>query len=58
MARRQFFISVIQPDLEYGVVAFFPSLPATERQRLLSLFRRGVRAAAGAHPQAVRTTTS
>ena len=43
---------MIQPDLEYGVVAFLPSLPATERQRLLSPFRRGVRAAAGTHPQA------
>ena len=51
-ARRQFYISVIQRDLEYGAIAFSPSLPAAERQRLLGLFRRAVRAAAAVHPQA------
>ena len=43
---------MIQPDLEYGAIAFLPSLPAAERQRLLGLFRRAVRAAAAVHPQA------
>ena len=48
-ARRQFFLSVINPDFEYCASVFITSLPASERQRLLATYRRAVRATAGAH---------
>ena len=50
-SRRLFFLSVILPDLEYGAVAFLPSLSAQDRHRLERLFRRGIRAAAGVSAQ-------
>ena len=36
-ARRTFFISVIQPDLEYAILAFTPSMNAGLRNRLLAV---------------------
>ena len=47
-ARRQFLLSVIQPDFEYCSVAFLTSLPVRERERLLATYRRALRAMAGA----------
>ena len=49
-ARRLYLQSVIMPDIEYCAVAFLSSLPAKGRNRLLSLFRRALRAVAGANP--------
>ena len=46
------FFSVIQPDLEYAIVAFVTSMSAADRNRLLALHRKGVRIVGGAHPQA------
>ena len=47
-AKRQFLISVIQPDLEYAAVAVIPTMSASNRSRLLALWRKAVRCAAGA----------
>ena len=44
--RRQFLISVIQPDFEYAAVAFVPSMSMSGKQRLLALWRKAVRCAA------------
>ena len=47
-SRRQFLISVIQPepDFEYAAVAFVPSMSMSGKQRLLALWRKAVRCAA------------
>ena len=47
-ARRSFFISVIQPDLEYAALVSVPCMSATLRNRLLTVWRRAIRCAAGA----------
>ena len=46
-ARRTFFISVIQPDLEYAALTFTPSMNAGLRNRLLAVWRKAIRCAAG-----------
>ena len=46
-ARRTFFISVIQPDLEYAALAFTPSMNAGLRNCLLAVWRKAIRCAAG-----------
>ena len=51
-ARGSFFLSVIQPDLEYAAGACVPSMPESQRQRLLSLWRKAVRCTAGADKHA------
>ena len=51
-ARRLYLLGVIQPDLEYCSVAYLTSLPAAGGHRLIKIFRRALRAAAGADPQA------
>ena len=45
-SRRQFLISVIQPDFEYAAVAFVPSMSMSGKLRLLALWRKAVRCAA------------
>ena len=50
-ARRQFFVSVIQPDLEYAASATIPFMPTGQQDRLLALWRKAVRCLAGVHPQ-------
>ena len=45
-ARRFFFISVIQPGLEYAALVSVPCV--TLRNQLLTVWRRGIRCAAGA----------
>ena len=50
-ARRQFFVSVIQPDLEYAASATIPFMPTGQQDRLLALCRKAVRCMAGVHPQ-------
>ena len=50
-ARRQFFVSVIQPDLEYAASATIPFMPTGQRDRLLALWRKAVRCLADVHPQ-------
>ena len=46
-SRRLFFLTVIQPDFEYAASAIVTSMPFSQKQRLLSLWRRAVRCAAG-----------
>ena len=46
-ARRSFFLTVIQPDLEYSAVACIPNMPEFQKQRLLTLWRKAVRCVAG-----------
>ena len=46
-ARRTFFIQVIQPDLEYATLTFTPSMNAGLRNRLLAVWRKAIRCAAG-----------
>ena len=46
-ARRQFFLSVIQPDFEYASNSTIPFMSSTLRNRILTLWRRAVRCAAG-----------
>ena len=46
-ARRQYLLSVIQPDLEYASTAIVPSMSDHNRERLLKIWRRAVRCAAG-----------
>ena len=46
-ARRTFFISVVQPDLEYAALTFTPSMNAGLRNRLLAVWRKAIRCAAG-----------
>ena len=47
-ARRSFFNSVIQPDLEYAALVSVPCMSATLRNQLLTVWRRAIRCAAGA----------
>ena len=42
-SRRQFLITVIQPDFVYAAVAFVPSMSMSGKQRLLALLRKAVR---------------
>ena len=49
-ARRQFFVSVIQPDLEYAASATIPFMPTGQQDRLLALWKKAVRCLAGVHP--------
>ena len=51
MARRQFFVSVIQPDLEYAASATIPFMPTGQQDRLLALWRKAVRCMAGVQHQ-------
>ena len=51
-ARRSFFFTVIQPDLEYSAVAYIPNMPEFQKQRLLTLWRKAVRCVAGAERHA------
>ena len=46
-SRRLFFRPVIQPDFEFAASAIVTSVPFSQKQRLLSLWRRAVRCAAG-----------
>ena len=46
-ARRTYFMSVIQPDLEYATLTFTPSMNASLKNRLLAVWRRTIRCAAG-----------
>ena len=46
-AMRAFFLSVIQPDLEYAASAFVPSMVVSQKNRLLATWRKAVRCAAG-----------
>ena len=50
-ARRTFYISVIQPDLEYAALTFTPSMNAGVRNRLLAVWRKAIRCAAGVRYQ-------
>ena len=50
-ARRQFFVSVIQPDLEYAASATIPFMPTGQQDKLLALWKKAVRCLAGVHPQ-------
>lgn len=47
-ARRLYFLGLIQPCLEYCAVVTATQITSKDRERLLALFRRGVRAACGA----------
>ena len=47
-ARRQFFISVIQPDFEYAASTFVPTMSAAQKNRLLGLWRKAIRCTVGA----------
>ena len=49
-SRRQYFVSVIQPGLEYGSTAFSSSLSAREKARLFQASRKGICAIARASP--------
>ena len=49
-SRRQYYVSVIQPDLEYGSTAFSSSLSAREKARLFQASRKGVCAITRASP--------
>ena len=42
-ARRQFFVSVIQPDLEYAASATIPFMPTGQQDRRLALWKKAVR---------------
>ena len=46
-ARQTFFLSVIQPDLEYAASAIVPSMAVSQKNRLLVTWRKAVRCAAG-----------
>ena len=49
--RRQLFVSVIQPDLEYTASATIPFVPTGQQDQLLALWRKAVRCLAGVRPQ-------
>ena len=57
-ARRTFYISVIQPDLEYAALTFTPSMNAGLRNRLLAVWRKAIRCAAGVRYQDEVTPSS
>ena len=46
-ARRLYFISVIQPDLEFAMSAILPSMSEFNRNRLHGAWRKAIRCAAG-----------
>ena len=52
VARRLFYLAIIQPDLEYAAVSTVPFMSASLRGRLCSVWRRAVRCIAGADWQA------
>ena len=47
MARRLFYLSIIQPDFDFGSSAFIPNIVMSQRKRLVATWRRAVRAVAG-----------
>ena len=47
MARRLFYLSIIQPDFDFGSSAFIHNILMSQRKRLVSTWRRAVRAVAG-----------
>ena len=49
-AKRQYYLSVIQSDLEYESNAFFSSLSVLAEKKLTGLYKRAIRAAAGLPP--------
>ena len=49
VARRSYFIAVIQPDLQYASSAFVPNILENPKERLLRLWRKAVRCTAGAN---------
>ena len=51
-ARHLFYLAVFQPDLEYAATARIPFMSISLRDRLCSVWRRGVRCVAGANWQA------
>ncbi len=50
-ARCLYFLSVVQPCLEYCSVVMYTSISQKDRERLLSLHRRGIRIVCGASPR-------
>ena len=42
-ARRQFFVSVIQPDFEYAASTFVPTMSTAQKNRLPGLWRKAIR---------------
>ena len=49
-SRGQYYVFVIQPDLEFGSIAFSSSLCAREKERLFQASRKGICAIAGGSP--------
>ena len=47
-SRRRFLLSVIQPDLEYAASVIIPPMAISLQARLIAMWRRAVRCAAGA----------
>ena len=47
VARRLFYLSIIQPDFNVGSSAFIPNILMSQRKRLVATWRRAVRAVAG-----------
>lgn len=50
-ARRLYYQSIIQPYLEYATSLIIPSMSATQRNRLLAVWRKAIRATAGGNWQ-------
>ena len=46
VARRLFYLSIIQPDFDFGSSAFIPNILMSQRKRLVATWRRAVRAVA------------
>ena len=46
VARRLFYLSIIQPDFDFGSLAFIPNILMSQRKRLVVTRRRAVRAVA------------
>ena len=51
VARRLFYLSIIQPDFDFGSSAFIPNILMSQRKRLVATWRRAVRAVAGSRYQ-------
>ena len=47
VARRLFYLSIIQPDFDFGSSAFIPNILMSQRKCLVATWRRAVRAVAG-----------
>ena len=47
MARRLFYLSIIQPDFDFGSSAYIPNILISQRKRFVATWRRAVRAVAG-----------